>query len=370
MAASPSPSSRVFVFFGSDEGQAAAAAQAAFARITEGQDGWGDETIDGAAATVDDALSIIHRCIAGLQMVNMFGGQKVIWLKGATFMGDSPQGTKSEAIVKALDELLQTLNKLPEETYFILQAMEMDKRRVFFKGLQKIAKLQECAKIDQSKPGWERELANLVTQLAREKKLHFSAEAMHLFIHRVHENSRQINNELDKLAVYLGEEQRPLTVDDIEQMVPVSRDGIIFEISRALEKRDARTAIALIDAQLERGESAIAIIRAAFIPTFSSIFRVALLQESYGIKGGGSYGQFESEINSLPPRALKLLPLKKDGTVNLYGFYNAAKMAQKGVKVAQTTRALKACAQVDRQLVSTSLDPRMLLHQLVVKVTS
>ncbi len=368
--ASPSPSSRVLVFFGSDEGQAAAAAQAAFSRITDGQDGWGDEMIDGAAATVDDALSIIHRCIAGLQMVNMFGGQKVIWLKGATFMGDSPQGTRSEAIVKALDELLQTLNKLPDETYFILQAMDMDKRRVFFKGLQKIAKLQECAKIDQSKAGWERELSNLVTQLAREKNLRFTADAMHLFIHRVHENSRQISNELDKLAVYLGEEQRPLELQDIEQMVPVSRDGIIFEISRALERRDARTAIALIDAQLERGESAIAIIRATFIPTFSSLFRVALLREKYAIRAGGSYGQFESEISALPQQAQKLLPLKKDGTVNFYGFYNAAKTAHKDLNVAQTTRALKACAQVDRQLVSTSLDPRMLLHQLVVKVTN
>ena len=44
-----------FVFFGSDEGAAATAAAAAYARLAEGSDGWGNETIDGAAATVDEA---------------------------------------------------------------------------------------------------------------------------------------------------------------------------------------------------------------------------------------------------------------------------------------------------------------------------
>ena len=41
-----------FVFFGSDEGAAATAAAAAFARLEEGSDGWGNETIDGSAAPV------------------------------------------------------------------------------------------------------------------------------------------------------------------------------------------------------------------------------------------------------------------------------------------------------------------------------
>ena len=90
-----------FVFFGSDEGAAAAAAAAAYARLEEGGDGWGNETIDGSAATVDEAVEIVGRTISGLQMMNMFGGRKVIWLKGANFMGDTPQGARSEAVQAA-----------------------------------------------------------------------------------------------------------------------------------------------------------------------------------------------------------------------------------------------------------------------------
>ena len=128
-----------FVFFGSDEGAAAAAAAAAYARLEEGGDGWGNETIDGSAATVDEAVEIVGRTISGLQMMNMFGGRKVIWLKGANFMGDTPQGARSEAVQAALEELVSTLANLPEETFFVLSASEMDKRRSFFKKLGAVA---------------------------------------------------------------------------------------------------------------------------------------------------------------------------------------------------------------------------------------
>ena len=60
-----------YVFFGSDEGAAASAAAAAYARLEEGSDGWGNETIDGSAATVDEASSkntaAIHAVIAALK---------------------------------------------------------------------------------------------------------------------------------------------------------------------------------------------------------------------------------------------------------------------------------------------------------------
>ena len=62
-----------FVFFGSDEGAASTAAANCAAELSAGGDGWGDETIDGSAATADEAVELIRRAISGLQMMNMFG---------------------------------------------------------------------------------------------------------------------------------------------------------------------------------------------------------------------------------------------------------------------------------------------------------
>ncbi len=367
MASSSSTSSRCLVFFGSDEGQASAAAQAAYAELTAGSEGWGDETYDGAAATVDEALAIINRTISGLKMVNMFGGAKTIYLKGATFMGDSPQGTKSQAIVTALEELLACLENLPAETSFCLHAMEMDKRRAFYKKLLKIAKVQEFAKIDTSRQGWERELSSLVLTMARTRGLSISPEALDLFVHRVNESSRQIGNELDKLSVYIGTNERRLEVSDIECMVPVSRKGGIFEISRAIERGHVAQAIELIDAQLEMGEAPIAIVRGAFIPTFSNRYRASLLISMHNVSVSSS-SSLESSMRRLPPELSKLIPAKKDGQPNYYGFsQNATHCAQLSPKKA--LKALRACAEVDKQLVSTSIEARVLLHRLAVAVS-
>ena len=295
-----------FVFFGSDEGAAAAAAAAAYARLEEGGDGWGNETIDGAAATVDEAVDIIGRTISGLQMMNMFGGRKVIWLKGANFMADTPQGARSEAVQAALEELVATLANLPEETFFVLSASEMDKRRSFFKKLGAAAEVKEFSKIDITKPGWEGELSALTLRMAKPLGLGFDNDALDLFIHRVNESTRQISNELAKLDVYLGPERRKVTAEDVELMVAVSRNGVIFEISRAIENGNSRLAVRLVNEQLEHGEQGVSIMRAAIVPTVRQRFCARLLIDTYK-PDTGNYRAFDAALNRLPAEGRKLL---------------------------------------------------------------
>ncbi len=357
-----------YVFFGSDEGAASAAALKKYAELTEGTDGWGNEQIDGAAATVDEAVSIIDRTISGLQMMNMFGGRKVIWLKGATFMGDSPQGTRSEAVQEALERLVGNLGNLPAETLFLLSAAEMDKRRSFFKKLGQLAEMKEFSKIDITKPGWESELSTLTLRMAKERGITFDNAALDLFVHRVNENTRQIANELDKLDVYLGEARRKVTAEDVELMVAVSRNGVIFEISRAIENGNCRQAIRLVNEQLEHGEQGVTIMRAAIVPTVRNRFCARLLMDTYNLKAD-NYRAFESALLKLPPEGRKLLPLKKDGTPSCYGIFNAARTLAR-VPLKKARRDLQACADADRKMVSSGLEPRDILHKLIVMLTT
>lgn len=356
-----------YVFYGSDEGAAAAAADKAYAQLSEGTDEWGNEVIDGAVATVDEALSAISRTVSGLQMVNMFGGRKVIWLKGANFMGDTPQGTRSEAVQEGLDELLAALAHLPAETIFLLSATEMDKRRSFFKKLGTLAEVKEFTKIDISRPGWESELSSMVLRMAKPYGITFDNAALDLFVHRVNESSRQIANELAKIDVYLGPDRRKVTVQDVELMVAVSRNGIIFEISRAIENGSCQQAIRLVNEQLEHGEQAVAIMRAAIVPTVRNRFTARLLMDTYK-PDIGNFRAFESAVNRLPAEAHKFIPRKKDGSLSCYGLFNAARSCGK-LTLKKARRDLQACATADRQLVSTQLDTRDILHKLIVLLT-
>lgn len=357
-----------FVFFGSDEGAAATAAAAAYARLAEGSDGWGNETIDGAAATVDEALEIVGRTISGLQMMNMFGGRKVIWLKGANFMADTPQGARSEAVQQALEELVEAMASLPEETFFVLSAAEMDKRRSFFKKMGNVAEVKEFSKIDTTKPGWEGELSALTLRMAKPLGLGFDNAALDLFIHRVNESTRQIANELAKLDVYLGPERRMVTAEDVELMVAVSRNGVVFEISRAIESGNSRLAVRLVNEQLEHGEQGVSIMRAAIVPTVRQRFCARLLIDTYK-PDTGNYRAFDAALNRLPAEGRKLLPLKKDGTPNTYGLFNAARSVGK-LSLRKARRDLQACAAADKALVSSGLDARDILHKLIVTLTT
>ncbi len=357
-----------YVFFGSDEGAAASAASAAYIRLTDGSDGWGNEVIDGAAATVDEAVALVQRCISGLMTMNMFGGRKVIWLKGASFMGDSPQGTRSEAVVSALDSLLETLGRLPEETFFLLSATEMDKRRSFFKKLGALAEMKEFARIDISREGWEKELSALAQKMAAPMGLSFEEAALDLFVHRVNESTRQIANELGKLDVFLGAERRCITLQDVELMVAVSRNGVVFEISRAIEAGNCRQAIHLVNEQLERGEQGVAIMRAAIVPTVRNRYCARLLMDTYH-PDTGNYRSFESDLKRLPEEGRKLLPLKKDGSISCYGIFQAARSVGK-LTLDRARQDLRACAEADRAMVSTGLAPKDILHKLIVMLTA
>lgn len=356
------------MFFGSDEGAAAAAAAKKYAELSEGSDGWGNEQIDGAAATADEAVHIIESVISGLQMMNMFGGRKVIWLKGATFLADTPQGARSEAVQQALEKLVSVLDNLPPDTFLIVQATEADKRRSFFKKLTAASESKEFSKIDITKPGWETELSALATRYAKPLGLSFDNEALDLFVHRVNESTRQIVNEVSKLDVYLGPDRRCITAEDVELMVAVSRNGVIFEISRAIENGDCRRAVRLVNEQLEHGEQGVTIMRAAIVPTVRNRFCARLLMDEYKLDTG-NYRAFEAALARLPEEGRKLLPLKKDGTPNAYSVFTAARSCGK-LKLKKARRDLQACAAADRQMVSSGLDPRDILHKLIVTLTA
>lgn len=357
-----------YIYYGSDEGAAGAAAAAKYAELTQGEDGWGNEVIDGAAATVDEAVEIVDRTLSGLQMMNMFGGRKVIWLKGANFMGDTPSGARSETVQAALENLVAGLGNLPADTFFVLSATEMDKRRSFFKKLGALAEMSEHARIDISRPGWESEVAALTLKLARPLGLKFDNAAMDLFVQRVNESSRQIANELAKMDVYLGPERRNVTEEDVELMVAVSRRGVVFEISRAIEKGDSRKAIRFVNEQLAQGEQAVTIMRAAIVPTVRNRYCARLLLDTYK-PNMSSPAAFERSMNAMPEAGRKLLPVKKDGTLNCYGVYLAAKSVS-GITLSKAKQHLMACARADRRLVSTQSDVRDVLHKLIILLTS
>ena len=357
----------IHAVFGTDEGRVAEEALALFEKLKpEGGDEFANDVVEGVADDSEHAFQLSARVVEAIQTVGFFGGAKVVWLKGATYLGDDRTGGADRAKT-GVENLLDCLKAgVPDEVQVLISAPIIDKRRAFYKWLQKNAEMKSYDKIDVSKEGWEDEVAVLVSRRAKEMKLKFEDEALDLFVQLAGEDTRQIGNELTKLQLYLGEGES-VSVEDVRIMIPPSRKGVIWEISRAIERGEASRAVALIDAQLNKGESAIGLIRAAIVPTVRNLFYARLALDAGA--SGSNYGSFQKSLERLSPEKRAVFPKKKDGGINAWGLFSAVGKVGKR-NLAQMRRALECTLNADKSLVTTGLDHRLVLHRLVVELTS
>lgn len=367
---SASKPGNLFAVIGSDDGLVREKALELYNKLTGGvDDGFTHETIDGIADNSDSARVICSNVVQALQTIPMFGGDKVVWLRNVNFLADNVTG-RSKATEEGVEMLRSVLEGgLPGGVKFLLTAPGVDKRRSFWKFIEASAEVLAFDKIDTSRDDWQDQVAALVTRRAEEMGLEFDPDALALFVLLAGEQSQQIGNELEKLDLYLGKERRFITEEDVRVMVPLSREAVVFEIGKALQNGNASRAIQFIDQQLEAEESAIGIMRASIIGVVRNLFLAKLITENFNVSTG-SYQAFAGALNRLPEADRAWLPQKKDGSgVNVFPIFlalpNAANFDLGGLR-----HVMEATLAADKALVNTALDPRLVLHRLVVEIAA
>ncbi len=327
---------------------------------------FGLDTIDGAADNADQAAARIRSTIEALRTLPFFGGEKLVWLKNANFLGDD-QKARSAAVQSALEELTETINAgLGSDITFLISAIDVDKRRSFYKSLAKRAELQIFDKLDSSRSGWEEEATEMVQARAKKRQLQFDNDALELFVLLTGGDTREIENELEKIDLFLGKE-RAVKVDLVRELVPLTRAGVIFDLSNALAERNLELALELVRRLLDQGESAIGILLVAILPTVRNLLLAKDLMERHRLSRPHAPFPFISAINRLPAEAIAHLPRKKDGTVNAYALGIAAQNAHR-FSTAQLIAGMQACLAANLQLVTTQLDHELVLTEVVVKL--
>jgi DNA polymerase-3 subunit delta len=363
----PAAALNVWAFVGSDDLRVKEAALKKARDLTPPEAGeFGLEIVEGAADNSDHAARIVRNTIEAIQTLPFFGGGKVVWLKGVNFIADNITG-RSETTLRALEELTAVVNAgVPSDVQFIISAAEVDKRRAFYLNLKKIAALEVFDLIDTSRSGWEDQVAELVAQRAGDHGLEFDQDALEFFTSLAGEDTRQIDNELEKLDLYLGDERR-VTVEDVRAIVSQTKGGFIFELGTAIGKRQLAYALALVDRLLEEQEAPIAILLAVIIPKVRSLVAAKQIESRHNIRAG-SYQSYVAALERLPAKETARLPRKKDGSgLNVYPLYLAAQEAR-GFTGAQLRVALEECLKANRRLVTSSLDPVIVLNQLLFRI--
>ena len=390
-------SAKIYAVLGSDESEVKRVAAELASNLTPpGAGDFGLEVIDGAADNADQAEARVRSGIEALQTLPFFGNAKVVWLKNVNFLGDD-QKARSAAVQSALEELSELVDSgFGPGVTFLISATDVDKRRSFYKTLLKRAEAQVFDRLDSSRGGWEEEALEMVQQRAKKRKLQFDQDALNLFVLLTGGDTRQIDNELEKIDTYCSTGLEPVgpagvspapprvagrmsagptarmalpqvTAELVRELVPLSRAGVIFELGNALAARDLQLSLKLVRRLLDQGESAIGILLVAIVPTIRNLLLAKDLMERYRLSRPHSPFQFISAINRLPSEATDHLPRKKDGSVNAYALGIAAQQAGR-FATTQLIEGMRACLAANIQLVTTQLDHELILTEVIVKL--
>ena len=360
-------SANTYAVLGSDESEVKRVAAELASNLTPpGAGDFGLEVIDGAADNADQAQARVRSAIEAVQTLPFFGNAKVVWLKNANFVGDD-QKARSTTVQSALEELSELVDSdFGPGITLLISAIDVDKRRSFYKTLLKRAEVQVFDRLDSGRSGWEEEALEVVQQRAKKRKLQFDEDALDLFVLLTGGDTRQIDNELEKIDTFLGKD-RGVNAELVRELVPLSRAGVIFELGNALAARDLQLSLKLVRRLLDQGESAIGILLVSIVPTIRNLLLAKDLMERYRLPRPHSPFQFISAINRLPSEGTDHLPRKKDGSVNAYGLGIAAQQAGR-FETAQLIEAMRACLSANIQLVTTQLDHELILTEVVVKL--
>lgn len=361
--------SQVNVLMGSDEAKVKEAALMLVRSLTPPDSGdFGNDVIDGTADNAEHAGTICSNVRMALLTLPFFGGSKVVWLKNANFLTDSGPGRGQDA-VNGFEKIIDVVEAgLGSDVRFVISATGIDKRRSAYKRLSKLANMEVFDKPDTSKAGWEQGVLVEASRKVKAMGLTFESGALELLVQMAGDDTRQMENELEKIDLFLGERRRA-GLNTVRNLVSMSRAGVLWDLGNAIGKRDLKRALELLSTLMYQGQNAIGLLLAAVVPRVRSLLLIKDLGSRYKLNKF-NYSGFCSSLDALPSTATSHLPRKKDGTgFNAYPLFLA--LPETGNFTLEELHAgYKACLAANAKLVTSSLDPKLVLERLLVGLLS
>jgi len=113
-------------------------------------------------------------------------------------------------------------------------------------GRTRLAKLlKEKAVFFSTKKLYEKDLPEWLSNMVQAKGLTIAKKALALMIDHIGNDLSRMSNEIDKLALNLGD-RKNITEDDIEKYIGISKEYNVFELQQAIAAKDIYKAMRII----------------------------------------------------------------------------------------------------------------------------
>ena len=172
----------------------------------------------------------------------VFFSRRVVIVKGA-----------HQIAAAELDALQSYLKHPLPETLLIFTGEKIDARKKFFIDFKKFGELVEFKKL------YDNQLPAAIRDLARQNNLTLTDGALTLFCRRVGASLQEVQTELVKLCLYLGDKTLADSAD-VEAVVTGNRQETVFALNDAIGERQTAQAVALVGRILEEGLPALLVL--------------------------------------------------------------------------------------------------------------
>ena len=334
--------------------------------------GMDHETIEATVSNSSDALTVIGKLRESLQTLPFFGGGKAIWLRDCNFLGDE-RTASSGAVTEAMAELAEELKSFGwQNVRLIISAGKVDKRKVFYKTLDKIGTVESFSGWSVDDKDWAMRAETAAEKLIRSRDKEISDDALAELVNRVGPNPRQLDNESEKLCLFVGERSK-IELADVTTICTRNKSARAFALGDALGDRDLPRLLQRLDEELwetkfDKDKSEIGLLYGLIGKVRAMLLLKEMLREGW-VKETRDYNQFKAQLERVPadklPADRKFNPL----ALNPYVLYKALPQAKK-YSQHELIRAMDVLLRCNQRLVGSGLDEALVLQQALVQIVA
>jgi DNA polymerase III subunit delta len=360
----------VLLVFGEDEFAVKQRARQVYQQWTGELGGMDHEIVDAAVNNSGEALKALAKLREALQTLPFFGGGKVIWFQNCNFLADDRTGS-SAAVTETLAEIAQELKEFSwQSVRLLISAGKVDKRKVFFKTLDKLGTVEAFAGWSVDDKNWADQAELWARKAIRAKGKEISEEALAEIVSRVGPNARQLEMEIEKISLYVGDRQE-INFEDVEAICTRNKMARAFALGDALGDRNLPLLLKRLDEELwevkfDSQKSEIGLLYGLIAKVRAMLLLKEMLREGW-IKPEGDYNRFKAQLERVPADKLPVDRRFNPLALNPYVLYKALPQV-KQYSHTELVRAMDLLLQCNQRLVTSGLDESLVLQQALVQI--
>jgi len=334
--------------------------------------GMDHEIIEAAVSNSGEALAALARLREALQTLPFFGSGKVVWLRDCNFLGDE-RAASAQAVTETLAELAEELKAFSwQGVRLLISAGKVDKRKTFFKTLDKIGSVEGFSGWSADDKDWANRAEIEARSAIRARQKEITEEALAELVNRIGPNPRLLDSEIEKLCLFAGN-RKQIEAGDVAAVCTRNKTARAFALGDALGDRDLPRLLRRLDEELwelkfDPRKSEIGLLYGLISKVRAMLLLKEMLREGW-LKPEMDYHRFKAQLERVPadklPADRRFNPL----ALNPYVLYKALPHAKK-YSQDELVRAMDLLLRCNRRLVSSGLDEALVLQQALVQIVA